>query len=153
MLGTTKTEWRLWMEAISEGHHPEAWRGIMCLLRWMSIREGEGIPPPGGVQNLEDEVNHSKLLRRLLNGQEPYMGAPPESFGDPWYELLDDGAAVDIEVQVVPRYGGQQVLINHGVWTVVERYADDDMEVSYAKRQERYRLQREADEWHLRRVS
>jgi len=150
---TKRNEWERWLTFMSDGKHRDVWRGVMCVLRWLAIREAEGIMPPGRVDDLENDMAFSCLLKRLVGGQEPYPVAPPGSFGQPWYELIDSGEAHDLEVSKIPVNDGQHVVINESLWTVVNRFDDGGLEVAYHERGERFRLKRDEDHWYLQRVS
>src|SRR5262249_3180515 len=90
----TPEEWLEWLNEFSRGANREAWRGIMCLLRWVEIREENGHPVPPYMRAIEGDLFHSPLLRRLLDGKEPLPCPPPERKGQPWYELLETGRGV-----------------------------------------------------------
>lgn len=38
MTRRTAAEWQQWIADFSRGEQTEAWRGIMCFLRWIQIR-------------------------------------------------------------------------------------------------------------------
>jgi hypothetical protein len=40
------------------------------------------------------DIDHSALLRRLLNGEKIYKIPPPNRYSYPWYELIDNGQFV-----------------------------------------------------------
>src|SRR5205823_813159 len=71
MMSRTAQEWQQWLTDFSRGQNPEAWRGIMCFLRWMQIRADNGHPIPNFLPAMEGDIYHSHLLRRMLDGKEP----------------------------------------------------------------------------------
>jgi hypothetical protein len=144
--------WDRWLIHHSRGVHHEAWRGVVCVLRWLAIREDNNIPPPGRFHHLEDDVVHSSLLRRLIEGKEPLPEAPPESFGQPWYELMEKGFARNLRVSELRWGRGSHLIINHGLWQVVREESPESCIVTHRRNGQPYRLKREAEEWTLQRL-
>jgi hypothetical protein len=97
-------------------------RVLDVLIEWLRVRDLAGRPLPLGYERLADELLHSALLERLLSGKPPLAVAPPRSFGQPWYDLVENGVAADC--QVVPlqdRLGAApKVAINETAWEVVD---------------------------------
>ncbi len=144
--------WVRWMYHQSQGQDLEAWRGVMCVLRWLAIRERNNIPPAGRVFQLEDDIVHSKLLRRLIEGKEPLPDPPPDSFGNPWYELGETGESEAVEVQEILWAEQHYVLINQSIWKVVERVSEIERRVQYQDQTTIYRLTQTDDRrWRLQR--
>ena len=67
-----------------ERYPNEHW-GIICLLRWLRIRADNGKPFPESLGQLEVDIDHSALLRRLLSGKEPLPQPPPLKHSYPDY--------------------------------------------------------------------
>jgi len=99
---------------------------VDVLLEWIRVRERSGHPLPLGYGQLAEEVERSALLLRMLGGKEPLPAAPPRSFGQPWYALVEEGGAVDCElVPLQDRLGATpKVAINHTAWEVVGTVAE-----------------------------
>ena len=115
MLERTPDDWKLWLEEFSGGNNREAWRGIMCFLRWIQIRAQNGHAIPNFLPGLEGDVYHSHLLRRLLEGKEPLAYPPPETFGKAWYELLVTGRAEGVALREWEWAPDQKIAINDGI--------------------------------------
>ena len=146
----TKEEWQQWLEEFSQGINPEAWRGIMCFLRWIQIRAENGHPIPNFLPAIEGDIFHSYLLRRMLDGKEPLEAPPPESFGQPWYELVETGRGVATEVKPWEWAPEQKISINQGIWTIVQKRSETEYLVTYRLNPASYLLAKHADgQWIL----
>jgi hypothetical protein len=146
-------EWHEWLEEFSRGDNTEAWRGIMCLLRWVEIREENGHPVPFYLRAMEGDIFHSPLLRRLLGGKEPLPAPPPEANGKPWYELIETGRGVARNVRLWEWAPELKISIDDGIWTIVEKRSETEYLVAYRQGGESYRLTKRAEgEWILERI-
>ena len=145
-------DWQQWLADFSRGQNPEAWRGIVCFLRWMQIRAENGHPIPNFLPAMEGDIFHSHLLRRLLDGKEPLDAPPPENFGQPWYDLVENGQGSPTEVKPWEWAPEQKIAVNRGIWTILEKKSDDEYVVTYRLNPAAYRLRREDGNWHLERV-
>ena len=153
MNGRNANEWQQWLADFSRGQSPEAWRGIMCFLRWLQIRAENGHPIPNFLPAMEGDIYHSHLLRRMLDGKEPLDAPPPENFGQPWYDLVERGQGSPTEVKPWEWAPEQKIAVNHGIWTILEKKSDDDYIVTYRLNPAAYRLCKKPDgNWHLERV-
>lgn len=54
------------------------------------------------------DAMHSSLLARLLSGKEPFESPPPRSYSYPWYDLVEQGFANDVEAH----FDNGQISIN-----------------------------------------
>ena len=154
MLDRTTDDWTRWLEEFSQGTDREAWRGIMCFLRWIQIRAINGHAIPNFLPGLEGDVFHSHLLRRLLGGKEPLAHPPPESYGGAWYDLLETGKAEGVEVHSWEWAPDVKIAINQGIWSIVEKKNDAEFVVTYREGGEQFRLTRSQDaNWVLERAS
>jgi hypothetical protein len=152
MLDRNSDDWTRWLEEFSKGKDREAWRGIMCFLRWIQIRAINGHAIPNFLPGLEGDLFHSHLLRRLLEGKEPLPFPPPESYGGAWYEILESGKAEGVEVRPWEWAPDLKIAINEGIWTIVEKKSATEMLVTYREGGETFRLRRREDEtWMLER--
>jgi hypothetical protein len=150
----TTDEWNAWLAEFSRGDQSEAWRGIMCFLRWLQIRAENGHPIPNFLPALEGDILHSHLLRRMLSGKEPLDAPPPESFGEPWYELVETGRGVATEVKPWEWAPEQKISVNQGIWTILEKKSDTEYVVTYRLNPAAYRLSKQADgSWLLEEVA
>lgn len=146
-------EWNRWLEEFSRGDQPEAWRGIMCFLRWIQIRAENGHPIPNFLPAMEGDIYHSHLLRRMLLGKEPLDAPPPESFGQPWYDLVESGRGEPTEVKPWEWAPDQKISVNQGIWTILEKKSDSEYLVTYRLNPATYRLALDgSDKWLLERV-
>jgi hypothetical protein len=153
MIRRTGDEWQEWVKDFSRGDSDEAWRGIMCFLRWLQIRSENGHPIPNFLPAMEGDIFHSHLLRRMLGGKEPLEAPPPESFGQPWYELVETGKGVATEVKPWEWAPEQKIAINQGIWTILEKKSDAEYLVTYRLNPAAYRLAKQPDgNWLLERV-
>jgi hypothetical protein len=145
MTRRTTDEWNRWLADFSQGDQPEAWRGIMCFLRWLQIRAENGHPIPNFLPAMETDIFHSHLLRRMLAGKDPLEAPPPESFGQPWYELVETGRGVATEVKPWEWAPEQKIAVNRGIWTILEKKSDTEYLVTYRLNPTAYRLFKQAD--------
>ena len=90
------------------------------LCAWLEIRSAAGHSFPENVEQLRISFQHSALFRRLLAG-EGALPEPPLSFGEPWYELSEQGFAM-CEV----RRKSDQLLINSMTWKIVDDSREDE---------------------------
>jgi hypothetical protein len=153
MTRRTADDWNRWLAEFSRGEQPEAWRGIMCFLRWMQIRAENGHPIPNFLPAMEGDIFHSHLLRRMLAGKDPLDAPPPESFGQPWYDLVENGRGTATEVKPWEWAPEQKISVNQGIWTILEKKSESDYVVTYRLNPAAYRLTRQGDgNWLLERV-
>jgi hypothetical protein len=94
---------------------PEQRRTLDSLCAWLEIRSAAGHSFPENVEELWESFEHSALFRRLLAGAGALPEPPPLSFGQPWYELGEQGFAM-CEV----RRESDQLLINATRWAIVD---------------------------------
>jgi hypothetical protein len=145
-------EWQSWLAEFSRGDQSEAWRGIMCFLRWFQIRADNGHSIPNFLPAIEGDIFHSHLLRRMLSGKEPLDAPPPENFGQPWYDLVESGSGIATEVLPWEWAPEQKISINQGIWTILEKKSDTEYLVTYRLNPSAYRLSKQADgNWLLER--
>lgn len=111
------------------------------------MRQDEGHPFPADVGQLAEEIDHSALLRRLMEGKDALPDAPPLSFSYPWYKLVEDGFDTPTEVSLVDwpgdgSLGGcDSVLINQHPWRIVKaNYIDESYVVRFGTSTLQYRL-------------
>jgi hypothetical protein len=153
MTRRTAEEWQQWLADYSRGDQAEAWRGIMCFLRWIQIKAENGHPIPNFLPAMEGDVYHSHLLRRMLGGKEPLDAPPPESFGQPWYDLVETGRGTATEVKPWEWAPEQKISINQGIWTILEKKSDSEYVVTYRLNPRAYRLNRQPDgNWLLEQI-
>jgi hypothetical protein len=130
---------------------------IETVIRWVRTRERGRLPMATSYDQLIDDIRHSALLRRMLSGAEPLAVAPPRSYGQPWYRLVDEGRASGCELTpLMDRSGAApHVAINESAWEVVERRTDGSYVVQYQSGAPLYVATRSAADpstWDLRRL-
>ena len=153
MMRRPPTEWQQWLADFSQGEQTEAWRGIMCFLRWIQIRAENGHPIPNFLSAMEGDIFHSHLLRRLLDGKDPLEAPPPESFGQPWYELVEKGQGTATEVKPWEWAPEQKISVNRCIWTILEKKSNDEFIVTYRSNRDSFRLSKSAEgAWQLERL-
>jgi hypothetical protein len=141
-------DWQQWLDDYSRGENTEAWRGIMCFLRWVQIRSENGHPIPQFLPAIEGDIYHSHLLRRMLSGKEPLEAPPPESFGQPWYELIETGRGIATEVAPWEWAPEQKISINQGIWSIIEKRSEAEYLITYRLNPATYRLTKgKESEW------
>ncbi|TMD92855.1 MAG: hypothetical protein E6I76_16190 [Chloroflexi bacterium] len=128
---------------------------VDVLLEWLRVRDRGGRPLPLGYVGLTDELENSALLHRMLTGRAPLAEAPPRSYGQPWYALVEDGVASNCElVPLKDRLGASpKVSINQTAWEVVG-IIDGGYVVRYGRGQPLYVAERSPADparWRLRR--
>jgi hypothetical protein len=64
---------------------------VLAAVQWVRVLQAEG----HAIDNItHSAVERSMLLRRLRSGREAFEKAPPTSFGQPWYEVMEDEKAI-----------------------------------------------------------
>ena len=152
MIRRDSAEWAAWVEEFSRGENAEAWRGIMCFLQWIQIRQENGHAVPAFLEGLEGDLFHSHLLRRLIAGKTGLKDPPPERHGLPWYDLLESGVGHADEARPWEWSPASRVAIDGGIWFVLEKRSDEEYIVTYRVGGEPFRLTPTADQrWLLQR--
>ena len=128
---------------------------VDVLIEWLRVRDRGGRPLPLGYDGLTDELENSALLHRMLTGKAPLAEAPPRSYGQPWYALVEEGVASDCElVPLKDRLGASpKVSINQTAWEVVD-IVDGGYVVRYGGGQNLYvaeKTRSDPPRWCLRR--
>jgi hypothetical protein len=102
---------------------------IQALRDWISVAQAAGYKPIVDWDNALAEVSHSALLHRLLDGKHPHATPPPVAFSYPWHELVEHGRDVHCEVSFYPEgvlgRQGPTIVINQGLWRVLERKGEE----------------------------
>ena len=60
-----------------------------AFIEWVSIATEEDYEPICNWRNAANEVGHSALLTRLLNGERPYVERPPTWYSYPDYDEME----------------------------------------------------------------
>ena len=145
VLDRSPDDWNRWLEEFSQGENCEAWRGIMCFLRWIQVRAQNGHAVPDFLPGIEADLFQSMLIRRLLDGKEPFEHPPPESFGKGWYDLIESGQADNVNVRRWEWAPDVKIAINDDVWTILERRSTTEYVVTYRDGGELFRLSQRPD--------
>ncbi|HEY2704611.1 MAG TPA: hypothetical protein VGL20_13050 [Candidatus Dormibacteraeota bacterium] len=113
---------------------------VGSIVRWLAIREVSGQPLPATYRQMIDDVEHSALLHRLLSGRDPHGAAPPRSYGQPWYGLLESGSASGCDLKPLKdRHGAlPRVAINECPWRVLRQLDGGACVVQYSSRTPRF---------------
>ncbi|HLG26328.1 MAG TPA: hypothetical protein VI423_00920, partial [Paenisporosarcina sp.] len=64
---------------------------IKTLLEWLQICQQNGRSFPSSLTTLMINIDHSVLLRRMLEGKPPLPKAPPRTFSYPNYQMIESG--------------------------------------------------------------
>lgn len=128
-------------------------KDIEKLLQWLQVREQNGIPFPSDLIQLWMDISHSSLLRRLLDGKEPLLEAPPLSYSYPWYYLVENGKSESNDVhpldwQVQNEKSGEvyqsgtYLCINQSLWRVLQKISDDEYICTYENSKSTWKVER-----------
>jgi len=127
-------------------------KDIDNLLRWLQIREENGIAFPSGLSQFNADIGHSALLNRLMEGKEPLPIAPPRAYSYPWYHLIEDGYGYPYEVWEAPKEFSTEynaLIIEQCLcWKVLEKISDNEWIVTYSY-QNRKETKWHPDRWHV----
>jgi len=129
-------------------------KAVDTVIRWLRVRERSGHPAPTSYAELVDAIYNSALLRRMLSGKTPLRVAPPRSFGQPWYALIENGTAGGCELRMLKDRPGAtpRVAINEWAWEVVDASTEDRLLVRYSREAPVFVAERESAEpetWRL----
>jgi hypothetical protein len=129
-------------------------RAVDPVVRWLRIRERSGHPVPTSYAELVDAIAHSALLPRLLAGKTALRVAPPRSFGQPWYSLIETGTAEGCELRPLKDRPGAtpRVTVNEWAWDIVEERADGRLLIRYSREASLFVAERESGDpprWRL----
>ena len=135
-------------------------KGIAALLRWLDIREENGRPFPGSLDQLRADIDHSSLLYRLYSGKEPLPEAPPRAMSYPDYELVETGKGLPYDVSFHYIEEKNILYIEQMQWRIIEKINDKEYVVSYGKSQTKWSLKNigfnprdpERIQWQLERI-
>lgn len=120
----------------------EQQRVLNAIKRWLSVAGKEGYWGETGLvhfQQLCADIDHSALLRRLIEGKQPLPIPPPRAIGYPWYDIIERGHATVFEVLV--READNYILIEQMRWNLFEKRGDRSFIVTYDKlQQEKFHL-------------
>jgi hypothetical protein len=99
---------------------------IMRIAEWISIKEDEAKKADtaffyGSLKISAADIDHSALLRRLLDGERPFKYPPPRSFSYPWYEVMDGKEHSVMEVWVDSQGLAEYVVINQSRWNILRK--------------------------------
>jgi hypothetical protein len=88
---------------------------VLATIRWCRLlgENGRGLPS-------DEDVDHSALLRRLLDGKEPLREPPPLANRTPWYAIVDHGTDTSTDVWDA---GDGHLVINQSRWKILEHGA------------------------------
>jgi hypothetical protein len=98
---------------------PDQEQVLNCVRRWLRIRNAAGDP------QLIADIDHSALLERLLDGQEPLPEPPPRAYSYPWYALIERG---ELQVDDVSDLATHIVICQHR-WEIERRAEDGSIRV------------------------
>jgi hypothetical protein len=109
-----------------------------CFKHWLELRNSSAVPSAA-------DLDHSALLRRLLDGERAFKVPPPRAHSYPWYEL-----AAGMECPVFDlSHRGSEILINQSRYVVIEWNEVTGGIVEYPDTKQRFRVwprQRTAEE-------
>lgn len=101
-----------------------------AFLRWLEIREENGLPLTS-VHQLKLDADHSSLLKRLLEGGVVFPEPPPRSFSYPWCELIQTGRALPFEVHEGWDDPDILVIEQCDEWRILERLGEEQFIATY----------------------
>lgn len=119
---------------------------INTLLKWLKIREENGISFPTELIQFEIDIRKSALLTRMLGGKDPLPEPPPKAFSYPWYSLIEQGEGDPFEVVEVDPFEVVEVgkdltriLIDQHIWDVIKKISDTEYQITYNGEQGKFR--------------
>jgi len=117
---------------------------VQCIIDWLKVRENEGKNFPCSVIELEHEIDHSALLRRLIEGKTALPEPPPLSHGYPWYALMDEGEAEPYDVweaddRTNETFGFKALVVDQYPWRILDKPAADNFIVTYGSSERKWR--------------
>lgn len=112
------------------------YKDVDLFLKWLAIREENGIPLPTELMSLTIDAHKSALLRRMLSGKQPFPIPPPKAFSYPWYDLIEKGWAEPFEVYEPTGWakgitGYPALVIDQSPWLVINKISDEEWIVTY----------------------
>lgn len=134
----------------------ESFEVISIFLRWMEICQENNRSSVKDIDlnHLRNDVDHSSLLRRMLEGKEPLPKAPPKAFSSPIYNLADTGRYIPFGVKFYPEglmgIDIPSVVIDQSIWNIIEKNSDEYYVIEWPKDVgSRYKLTLINDVWTL----
>jgi hypothetical protein len=122
LFGVEDADWDHWLEHLvassaDQAIDSHAWRGVVSLLRWLDCVGRENGPAfLKGLcqdrQQMKIDIEHSALLRRLLQGKALLPDPPPLACGYPWYELIESGEGTAFAVKECHEGSEPRLLVN-----------------------------------------
>lgn len=98
---------------------------IETLLRWLEIRKEQG-QELSSLEELRENIYHSSLLKRLLEGKPPLPEPPPKSFGYPNYELVETGYCEPYSVFEIQKGKQTKIVIDQAPYNLVKKVSDSE---------------------------
>lgn len=100
---------------------------IKAFSYWLQVRESEGFNFPSSYVQLEADIMHSSLLRRIIRGDKIFEEPPPRAFSYPCYELLESGQGKPFEVIFDDTFlKFPCLIIDQSFWKIIESISDDE---------------------------
>lgn len=112
---------------------------VQKVIQWLEIRatHANDLVLDIGIGQLKVDAAKSALLKRLLDGKEPFPYRPPCSYSYPWYELLENGEGITNDLHAHDHCGlctdskpcnfelcpndKPYLNINQELWTIIEK--------------------------------
>lgn len=118
------------------------------MAEWVRVKEYESENMPNvrmwnSLKISAADVDHSVLLRRLLEGKRPFKVPPPLSFSYPWYEVMDGKVHIVFEVWFDSKQ--PRVVLNQTSWNVL-RTEGDVYIIQNGRDKEEWKLWKRPDE-------
>ena len=108
-------------------------RAVRAFCQWLDMREEYGFTRSSGV-----DAEHSPLLRRLLEGIEPFQEPPPRAHSYPWYNLVEKGYDWAHEVWAPTSGSAVSVVLGHPAvvidqerWAIIDTVDETTWIVAY----------------------
>ena len=109
----------------------EEQRVFKCISRWLTIADRAGREMPADPGQFCINMQKSALLRRLLDGTEPFPLPPPKAYSYPWYSLLEKGEVSGYLDH--SKYGDDRLNISQSLWYIIEQLGYNHYLVQYNK--------------------
>lgn len=110
-------------------------RILKAVSEWLLTAQRAGYKLPLDAGQFAINMHKSSLLRRLLDGKEPYPFPPPKRYSYPWYSLLeageDSGYLEPWEASRFMKGRDDELVICQSLWTIVERLGEGHYHLQY----------------------
>lgn len=98
------------------------------IIQWLRIMEDQGHDFPRTLDEFQESLENSKLLRRIIEGKMVFKEPPPTKFGHPNYEIIENSKYKPMDVF---RCDNDQVIIDKHLWVIEKVFDSKNFLVRY----------------------